>query len=93
MNNLTNEDKILLASSHEAIANDTNIQKAISDYIEKHELTLPRRAVFEWGIDCVGVFVDTNLVLSVGLPPVSNYTVRETEHTRQYLRKKEPIAV
>jgi len=69
------------------------LMQAIHKYTDAIGLVLPRRAVFEWGIDCVGVFVDTNLVLSVGLPPVSNYTVRETEHTRQYLHKKEPVAV
>jgi len=69
------------------------LMRAIHEYADKAGLTLPHHAVFEWGIDCVGVFVDGKLVLSVGLPPVSNYPVRETEHTRKYLCKRDPSAV
>ena len=70
-----------------------NIMSAINDYISDNDLHLDGNAVYEWGIDCVGVFVDGNVVLSVGLPPVSNYRIRETEHTNRYLRGRKTVAV
>ena len=90
---LSDKDREMLLSSHKAIANDKNIQGAISDYVKAHGLILPHEVVFEYVIDGVHLLIDDNVVLRIGLPPVSNYPVRETEHTRKYLRKREPIAV
>ena len=72
---------------------DKGFQKAIREYLSKNGLALSGDETYQSGIDCVGVFVDDRLVLSVGLPPVSNYPVRETEYTQRYLRAREKVAV
>jgi hypothetical protein len=82
-----------LERSHKEIQNHKEIQQALSGYLERNNLALTGQERFSWGIDCVGVFVGELLILNIGLPPVSNYPVRETEHTRKYLQVSEPIAV
>jgi len=66
--------------------NDDDLQKAVSDYLFINGLALPENFVYEPVIDGVYVCVSNNVVLRVGLPPVSNYNIRETEHTDKYLR-------
>jgi hypothetical protein len=65
------------------------LMKAVDDYLNAKGLFLPANAKYEYIID--GVFISVNglPVLTVGLPPVSNYPVDETEHTYKYLKKKE----
>ena len=72
---------------------DKNIQKSLNDYLLKRGLVLSDEAEYDPVIDGVHIIIDGNVVLRIGLPPVSNYPVRETEHTTKYLRKVEPIAV
>ena len=64
------------------------LQQALQTYLSKHNLMLSGSVVYESGIDCVYVIVQDNPVFIVGLPPVSNYPVRETEYTDKYLRAK-----
>ena len=82
-----------LERSHKEIQNHKEIQQAINAFLEKNSLALTGRERFSWGIDCVGVFADGLLILDIGLPPISNYPVSETEHTRKYLQPAKPIAV
>ena len=79
--------------SHREIQNHKEIQNAINVFLKKNNLALTGQERFSWGIDCVGVFADGLLVLNIGLPPISNYPVSETEHTRKYLQAANPIAV
>ena len=66
--------------------NDIDFQNAIQNYAKKHNLILPEKRYYEFGIDYFDVWVDGKQVLVVSLPPVSNYKVRETEHTRKLLK-------
>ena len=93
MSDLIERDKAMLDEFHFDFWNNAELQEAIRDYTENRGLFLPEDARFSPGIDCVGVFIKGRLVLSVGLPPVSNYEIRETEYTDKYLRKRKPIAV
>jgi hypothetical protein len=67
---------------------DENVMKALNNYLSINGRILPNNAFLTWGIDFVGVRIDDYTVLRIGLPPVSNYPVRETEHTDKYLKKK-----
>ena len=67
---------------------DNNVQKAVYTYLHEHGLVLPETAKYEVIIDGVDIKIDNNVVLEVNLPPVSNYTIDETEHTRKYLKPK-----
>ena len=66
--------------------NNRSFQDAISNYVEKHSLVLPDNLTYGGGIDFFDVRVNNVPVLIVCLPPVSNYNVRETEHTRKLLK-------
>jgi len=66
---------------------------AVNKYLIERGLTLPDNAKFGYMIDGVYVDVNDNTVLTIGLPPVSNYPVRETEHTSKYLRPHMAVAV
>lgn len=72
---------------------EKDFQDALQAYLREHDLVLLDDAVYESGIDCVGVFVQDVPVLIVGLPPPSNYRVEETEHTDKYLRTPVAVAV
>ena len=72
---------------------DKNIQNAVREYLHEHNLKLEGDAEYVPGIDYVSIEICGIPVLEVNLPPVSNYSIGETEHTRKYLRKKELIAV
>ena len=72
--------------------NDPNIIKAVDNYLKTHDLALPDDVVYEPIIDGVFICIEDNPVLVVGLPPVSNYPVRETEHTDKYLRTPKTAA-
>jgi hypothetical protein len=64
------------------------VMQAIANYLDINDLVLPDNARYAYVIDAVDLYIDDVLVLWVGLPPVSNYPVRETEHTHKYLKKK-----
>ena len=66
---------------------------AVNDYLVKKGLSLPDNAKFGYMIDGVYIDVEHNTVLIVGLPPVSNYEIEETEQTSKYLRPHMAIAV
>jgi len=72
---------------------EPEVVKAVNAYLQKHGLVLPRDARFGYIIDGVYVYVEEHPVLCVGLPPVSNYPVDETEYTNKYLRAYEAVAV
>ena len=69
------------------------LQEALQEYLSAHGLALSGDESYQSGIDCVGVFIQDCLVLSISLPPVSNYRVRETIHTDKYLRTVNAVAV
>ena len=66
--------------------NNRGFQNAILSYVKKHGLILPDNLTYGGGIDFFDVRVNDIPVLVVSLPPVSNYNVRETEHTRKLLK-------
>ena len=72
---------------------DKKVQSAVQKYLLAMGLTVDGETEFLAGIDHVCVRVNGVPVLAIGLPPVSNYLVEETEHTRKYLRTKLPIAI
>ena len=65
---------------------DKKLNAAILTYLYKNGLTMDNNAEYLPGIDHVCIRVDGKPVLRVGLPPVSNYSIRETEYTNKYLR-------
>ena len=72
--------------------NHTEFQQALKKYLFINNLKLENES-YESGIDCVGVFIKDVLVLSVGLPPVSNYNIHKTKYTEKYLRINDLVAV
>ena len=66
--------------------NNKDLQNAVSSYAKKHGLILPDNLTYEYGIDLYFVLVADKPVFLVGQPPVSNYAIRETEHTRKLLK-------
>jgi hypothetical protein len=66
---------------------DVEFQNALQKYLCEHSLTLPENAEYRSAIDGVFIYTDKDMVLRVGLPPVSNYSVRETEYTDKYMRQ------
>jgi hypothetical protein len=60
---------------------DEKVTGAVRDYVDAHGFILPEDADFQPSIDCVMIFVDNKHALTVGLPPVSQYPVKETEYT------------
>jgi hypothetical protein len=67
---------------------DPELMKAVNEYLSANGLSLPDDVRFAYGIDCVIILKDKNHLLRIGLPPVSNYPVEETEHTDKYLRPR-----
>ena len=86
-------DKAMKKAFHDEYKNNKDMQKAVRDYTSKHGLLLPSGVRYAPGIDCVGVFIDDKPIFIIGLPPVSNYSIDETEYTNTYLRPNLPIAV
>jgi len=93
MMKLSEKDRILIDSFQNDFIEDKKLQAAIRDYTEKHGLRLPDNAEYSPGIDFVELLIGDESVLCVYLPPVSNYTIHETEHTSKYLPAKLPIAI
>jgi len=66
---------------------NVQFQKALWDFLSIRNLSFDGKMRFESMIDAVCVHVNDNEVepvLIIGLPPVSNYNVIETEHTSKY---------
>jgi hypothetical protein len=72
--------------------NHKELQEAVSGYLDAHDVQLPDDAEFASGIDSVWVYAFGEPVLIVGLPPVSQYPVRATEHTH-LLYRQAPVGV
>jgi len=72
---------------------DKRAMQAANEYLLKHGLSLPDNVTYEYIIDGIYICVNDTPVLVIGLPPVSDYPVRGTEYTNQYLHRKETIAV
>ena len=68
-------------------ANHKELQDALTAYLAKRGLILDGRETYASGIDCVFVSIHDKPVFIIGLPPVSNYRVRETENTTKYLKQ------
>ena len=66
--------------------NNVKLQESLRSYLLEHSMILPDDVEYSPIIDGVWVLVEDKVVLTIGLPPVSNYSVRETEHTDKYLR-------
>ena len=67
--------------------NHKGLQQALKTYLLENEMVLPDTARYESGIDCVCIYISGDRVLIIGLPPLSNYVVRGTEHTNKHLLK------
>jgi hypothetical protein len=67
---------------------DVNVMKALNNYLNVSGRIYPDGVSLSWSLDCVCLFIDDNLVITINLPPVSNYTISETKHTDKYLKKK-----
>ena len=65
---------------------DVELQEAIKNYAIAHGLYLPSNVEYDPVIDGVYVYISGHPVLIIGLPPVSNYSIHETEYTDKYLR-------
>ena len=63
------------------------LQEAVKNYLIEYDLGLEHQFEYDPIIDGVYVCVSGHPVLLVGLPPVSNYSIDETEYTDKYLRK------
>ena len=70
-----------------------DLQQALRTHLSIRGWVLDDNIEYESGIDCVFVMLGGNPVFIVGLPPLSNYEVEETEHTDRYLRPQTSIAV
>ena len=71
---------------YENPADNPKLMKAVNDYLTSRGLVLPHNVRYGYMIDAAYVEVDDKTVLVIGLPPVSNFPVRETEYTNRYLR-------
>ena len=82
----SNDIKHILERVQVECKNNKELQNAIAAYTKKHRLILPDNISYNSGIDCYIVEVSSKPVLIVGQPPVSDYVIRETEHTRKLLQ-------
>jgi len=71
---------------------DKEIQQSISAYLSTHGITLDADAEYVPGVDYVEIRIGNIPVLWIGLPPLSDYSVNETEYTDKYLRSKKQTA-
>jgi len=62
------------------------LQHALQVYTAAHSIILTGNEEYESGIDCVIVYMEDDPVFIIGLPPVSNYHVKETDHTNNHYR-------
>jgi len=86
-------DKELLDSFHEQFMRNDELQNAIKIYFMAHGATMPKGIRFTPGIDYVEARIDDIPILIIGLPPVSDYFVRETEYTNEYTHPQMAVAV
>ena len=71
---------------------DMELQDAVQAFLSKNDYILSDNAEYEPVIDGVHIMIGADTVLRVGLPPVTNYNIRETEHTEKHLRKRELVS-
>ena len=90
---LTEKDIEFLHFCHNELKNNDDLNKAVNEYTNKHGLSLPDTALYVPGIDFVSIEINGVSVLIINLPPVSNYSIDETEHTSRYLRSAKALAV
>ena len=64
---------------------DVKLQEAIKNYLIAHNYRSDVEMDYEAGIDFVQTQINEIPVLIIGLPPVSNYSIEETEHAKKYL--------
>ena len=85
---IQNDDNLscILTELQVECKNNKDFQNAITNYTKMHDLVLPDNVTYNAGIDFFDVRINNIPVLIVCLPPVSNYKVRETEHTRKLLK-------
>ena len=93
MKELNAEDRALYEAFDKDWKEHKGLQQALQAYLSKHKLALTGREVYSSGIDCVFVRVSGKVIFIIGLPPVTDYDIEETEHTRQYLQVAKPVAV
>ena len=93
MEHLSKRDKELLKALDDEYKSNDELQIAIQTYLSEHGLFLSENVKYEPVIDGVHVLINNDVVLRIGLPPVSNYPVRETEYTDKYLREKNSVAI
>ena len=67
--------------------------KAIQDYLAAKGIAMPDDLRFGYIIDGVYAYIGNDPVLMIGLPPVSHYTVYETEYTEKLLCSGTAVAV
>ena len=60
-------------------------------YLDRNSLEFACAVHFSSGIDCVAVIATSSgeVMMWIGLPPISNYPIRTTEHAGKYLLKKQ----
>ena len=63
---------------------NVKLMDALNMYLNLHSLSLPNNVDFEYVIDGVDILVDGNVVIMIGLPPVSDHIIETTEYTNQY---------
>jgi len=89
MLDLRSKDDSLLESFHDWCMKNDDLQNAVNEFVEKRGLFLPDNVRYISGIDFAEARIDDDPVFWIGLPPVSNYPVRETKHTYKYLRPQQ----
>ena len=67
------------------------LQNALYVYLDNNNTDITCAIRFSSGIDCVAVIATSNdeVIMWIGLPPVSNYSIRLTEHACKYFAYKE----
>jgi len=85
-----------LSQFQNQINDDAVIQSAIQSYLIENDLYFAGKMLFSPSIDSVCVYADSynnDPMLLICLPPISNYEIMETEHTRKYIHQRKSIAV
>ena len=93
MRTITKKQAKKLIDNSNLVPGDEIIINKIDEYLYEQGLSFPDDSKISYGIDCAGLFVKDILILNVSLPPVSNYIVDETKHTRLHLLPMEPHSI
>ena len=65
---------------------DDKLQHALQNYLSQRGLVMSDKAKYDVIIDGVDITIDGFVVLEIGLPPVSDYSINETEFTNKFLK-------